>query len=280
MSTLVTLMLGWLQIYGYPVLWLCICIAAMGAPLPIGLLLLASGAFAALGDFNLGILFITALSASVCGDGLGYLTGRKVGTRILTWLSQTRRIRFLSPKVLARSQEYFQRRGIWAVFLSRCVVPALGGTINILAGAEGYPYRKFVVADVIGEALGIGPALILGFIFGASWEDVGEVLTTISTLTILLLIAGYLIVLLMRTLKRMKTGREEIKTENSAEIKALQMDIAGTQQQQKKSNKKNNLKATPFLATLRRVQTYKSTDGLHTPYSFPKETTSNPGRRD
>ncbi|GCE26047.1 hypothetical protein KDA_15310 [Dictyobacter alpinus] len=223
MNTLVPLLLSWLQLYGYPVLWICICIAAVGAPLPIGLLLLAAGAFAALGDFNLALLFITALSASVSGDSLGYFIGRKVGTRVIAWLSQTRRIRFLSPKVIARSQEYFQRRGIWAIFLTRCLLPALGGTTNILAGAESFPYRKFLLADILGEALGIAPPLILGFIFGASWEAVGDVLTTISILTAILLIAGYLVVLLLRTFHRMRTGRSETTAATSTKPEEFQM---------------------------------------------------------
>ncbi len=103
--------------------------------MPIGLALLAMGAFAALGDFNIFLLIAVTSTASICGDSCGYLLGRKIGRSLLTWLSKKRRIRFISPRVLERSQEYFQRHGAWAVLLSRCVVPAFGGTINILAGA-------------------------------------------------------------------------------------------------------------------------------------------------
>ncbi|GHO86866.1 DedA family protein [Dictyobacter formicarum] len=280
MNTLLPLILSWLQLYGYPVLWICVCVAAVGAPLPIGLLLLATGAFAALGDFNLFLLFIIALSASVCGDSIGYFIGRKVGTRVIAWLTRQKRFRFISPKVINRSQEYFQSRGGWAVFLSRCLAPALGGTINILAGAERYPYRKFLLADATGEALGIIPPLILGFAFGASWEAVGNLLTTISILTLLLLIAIYLIVLLIRTLRKMKPGQAQTTIEETGESATSHKKAQDSKFRYKQSGKEKNPKTTLFLATLRRVQTYKSTDGLHTGYSFPKETTSNPRRRD
>ncbi|GLV57710.1 hypothetical protein KDH_45460 [Dictyobacter sp. S3.2.2.5] len=280
MNTLLPLMITWLQLYGYPVLWICVCIASIGAPLPIGLLLLATGAFAALGDFNIFALFITALSASVCGDSIGYYIGQKVGTRVIARLLRQKRYRFISPKVINRSQEYFQHRGGWAVFLSRCLVPALGGTINILAGTEGYPYRKFLLADSTGEALGIFPPLVLGFAFGASWEAVGNLLTIISILTLLLLIAIYLIVLLIRTLRKMKPGQAQATEEETGEPTTSQKKVQDSKFHYKQSGKEKNPKTTPFLATLRRVQTYKSTDGLHTGYSFPKETTSNPRRRD
>ncbi|GCF07477.1 DedA family protein [Dictyobacter arantiisoli] len=222
MSTLLPLILTWLQIYGYPALWVCVCIAAIGLPLPIGLLLLATGAFAALGDFNVILLFITTLTASVCGDSIGYLIGRKLGSRIIDWLSTQKRIRFISPKVVVRSQEYFQRRGIWAIFLSRCLVPALGGSINILAGAERYPYRKFLLADALGETIGIMPSLILGFAFGTSWEEINNLMTTASILLFLLLIAVYLVVLLVRTLRRMQAARAQTEITAETEPKKLQ----------------------------------------------------------
>src|SRR5579864_7284186 len=45
MSSLLPPLLHWLHEYGYPVLWLTVLIAAVGVPLPIGLVLLAVGAF-------------------------------------------------------------------------------------------------------------------------------------------------------------------------------------------------------------------------------------------
>lgn len=164
------------------------------------------GALAGLGDFNLFSLIAVAGSASVCGDSCGYLIGRQVGRRIIAWLSVKRR--FISPQILERSQEYFQRRGAWAILLSRCVVPALGGTINILAGAERYPFRRFLLYDISGEIAGAALPLILGYIFGVSWEAASTLLTTISLLVVALLVVIYLICSLVRMLRRMHTTRQ------------------------------------------------------------------------
>src|SRR5947209_5206057 len=75
-------LIGALQHYGYPALWLIVFVAAAGAPISGSLLLFAAGAFAALGDLNMVILFPVALSAAVMGDNLGYFIGRRVGTQI------------------------------------------------------------------------------------------------------------------------------------------------------------------------------------------------------
>ena len=279
MSTLLPTLISWLQLYGYPALWLCVYIAAVGIPLPVSLILLALGAFTALGDFNLPLLAITTISASVCGDCTGYWIGRKVGQPLVIWLGRQNRFRLISPKALQRSQSYFARHGSWAIFLSRCLIPALGGAINILAGAEVFPFLRFFLIDLIGETLGALPPLILGYIFGASWEAIGNLLSQISTLLLILLIAAYLIRLLIRTIRNARVNYRAAHTiEKNAEVEIFNDSVS--QLSHKKSIHQNHPKKTYLFATLRKVETYKSTDGLHSNYNFPTETRSNTGHGD
>ena len=168
MSVFLPTLLVWLQEFGYPVLWLCAFVSAFGLPIPTILLLLAAGAFAALGDFNIVILILVAFTASVCGDNLGYVVGRRFGTRFLIWLAHRPRLRLLTPQRLEQTQDYFNRHGAWAIFLSRFVIIALGGIINLLAGSERYHYPRFLLFDVPGELLGAMIPLFLGYLFSAS----------------------------------------------------------------------------------------------------------------
>jgi membrane protein DedA with SNARE-associated domain len=81
MSSLLPLLLHWLHEYRYPMLWLTVLIAAVGIPLPISQVLLAVGAFAGYGDFNLALLIGVTITASSCGNDIGYFVGRRWGSR-------------------------------------------------------------------------------------------------------------------------------------------------------------------------------------------------------
>lgn len=219
MSVFLNAILTFFLNYGYPALWVSIFIAAAGVPLPVALVLLAAGAFAALGDFNVFLLALVSITASVAGDTVGYLVGRKWGSRALDWLSRSRLgTRLFSPRAIVRSREQFNRRGGWAVFLTRFLIAALGGITNLLAGSELFPFRTFLACDIPGEVIGAVLPLSLGYAFGTSWEDVGNILSQFSLLFLALLVAILLFVRLLRysrSIKRMQAARNVVATKSS-----------------------------------------------------------------
>lgn len=204
MNTLLPYLLTWLQEYGYPILWLSVFIGAVGIPLPNSLVLLAAGAFAALGDFNFALLALISISAFVAGDNTSYWIGRRWGSKVLTWSEG----RLIQPQTLARSRSSFERLGGWAVFISRFLVSALGGAINLLAGAELYPYRRFLAYDLAGETLGALLPLTLGYVFGASWDVVGDLLGSFSLFVLALLAALVLGHQTWRLFRRMRQASQ------------------------------------------------------------------------
>ncbi len=208
MSQFLSPLRAFFQAYGYPALWITIFIAAIGAPLPIDLLLLAAGAFAALGDFNIFVLALIAISSSVCGDNIGYLLGSRWGSQARAWLEHARvGKRLLPPHALANAHTSFTRYGGWAVLLSHCLIGALGGVMNLVAGSERFPYRTFLVCDIAGEMLGAILPLVLGLAFAASWEALGDVLGGLSFLLLSLLVTALLLVRLLGYAHRAKHGR-------------------------------------------------------------------------
>ncbi len=200
MSSLLLLLLHWLHEYGYPMLWLTVLIGAVGVPLPISVMLLAVGAIAARGDFNIVLLIGITIIASSCGDSVGYFIGRGWGSRTLSWLVQPRRLHVLPARTITRSRLYFKRSGGWAIFFSRFLLSALGGVVNLLAGAECYPYRHFLVYDVTGETLGAVIPLLLGNALGACWEAGSDLLGALTRFAFIL----FLVILFVSRLLRRK----------------------------------------------------------------------------
>ncbi len=216
MSAILPVLITWVQLYGYPVLWVTIFIAAIGLPLPISLMLLAAAAFAVVGDFNIFVLEIITVTASCCGDNVGYWIGKRWGGQLLDRIEKPGKHKWISPNSVSRSRLYFQRHGGWAVFFSRFLVSGLGGVINIVAGADRYTYKKFVLYDLFGEAIGAAIPLTLGYIFNASWETVGDILGAFSgfilALGIFLVLAWQCINILRRIRvrsKALKKGQAE-----------------------------------------------------------------------
>jgi membrane-associated protein len=206
MSSLLPLLLHWLHEYGYPMLWLTVFIAAVGIPLPISLVLLAVGAFAGYGDFHIVLLIVITITASSCGDNVGYFIGRSWGSRTLHWLVQPRRVHVIPAHTITRSRLYFKRRGGWAIFFSRFLFSALGGVMSLLAGAERYPYSHFLLYDVTGETLGAVIPLSLGYALGACWEAGSDLLGALSGFAFFL----FLVMLLVRRLVKMLPHSKEM----------------------------------------------------------------------
>jgi membrane-associated protein len=216
-----------LQQYGYLALWLIVFVASAGAPISGSLALFASGAFASLGDFNVFILFPTALSAAVMGDNLTYFIGFRVGAPILEWIGRQKRFRWMTPEAIERGRAYFRERTGLAIFITRFLLVVLGGPINLLAGTERYPYRKFLFWDASGQALGVIIPVGLGFIFAESWEEVAGVFGAFSSLVLTALIALILTVYLLRKIRQRRQARakaEAVAGKESIAVPALSIE--------------------------------------------------------
>lgn len=209
MSVFLAPLLTFLEAYGYPVLWLTTFVAAIGIPLPLTLVLLAAGAFSAQGDFNVALLAVIAVSAAIPGDCVGYLIGRRWGSRVLVWVPGTRLGRRIMPQeAIERARADFQRHGGWAIFLTRFLLSALGSVTNIIAGAGDYPFGRFLGWDVAGEMVGNVSNLAVGFLVGASWEAAADVLGTVSFFLLALLCLVALGYQLTRSSARRANARE------------------------------------------------------------------------
>ncbi|MBK1720723.1 DedA family protein [Thiocystis violacea] len=135
----------WLHEYGYPVLALAIAIEGIGIPAPGGMLMAAAALLAGKGEMSLTAVLITAWSAAVVGDNLGYWIGRRGGRRLLLRAGINRRR-------LRRFDGFFRRFGAWLILFGRF----FDGTRQLdglVAGGLRLPWLRFFIADLIGSGL-------------------------------------------------------------------------------------------------------------------------------
>ena len=114
---------------------------------------------------NLGVVVIGSFLAAVAGSQIGYLIGRKFGTRLFKPDA-----RIFKTKYLEQAHAFFERRGDRAVVIAR-FIPFVRTIVPMLAGAGRMPQRSFLTANIVGAALWAGGIPLLGFFLG---HQIGE----------------------------------------------------------------------------------------------------------
>jgi membrane protein DedA with SNARE-associated domain len=148
---------GLIHAYGYSAIFVIIMLESIGLPLPGESLLIAVALYAAsTHHLNIFIIVPLATAGAICGDQIGYLIGRWIGSRLLTrW---GRKIG-LSDERLELGRFLFRKYGGGVVFLGRFVA-ILRTFVAILAGANKMPWQRFLLWNSLG---GITWTALYGF---------------------------------------------------------------------------------------------------------------------
>jgi membrane-associated protein len=185
--------LDWLityfRIYGIPVLGGAVLLQSNGIPTGANFLVIAAGAFAYAGEFDMLALFIWVWLFNIIGDSVGYYLWNGFGARLLDKLTYLEK--YLSSSLI-KSRYYLEKYGQTSLLITRFLVSGLGPPMNILSGLTGYSFRRFLIAIVPGEFLWTGFNLGMGYWFGDSWETVGIIMN--QYLSWILSISGLVLV--------------------------------------------------------------------------------------
>ena len=176
--------------YGAPALFGIVAIAAIGVPLPITLLLIVAGSMISQGAMNLWWAIGAAAAGSVLGDLCGYAIGRWGGPAIVARLSG-----LLGNRVDLQAMEAKVKAwGGPGIFLTRWLLSPLGPWINLASGTAGYPWRRFLFWDILGEITGAAVFISLGRFFSdrvmSLYAVLGDLTWAIAAL-LLAIILGY-----------------------------------------------------------------------------------------
>ncbi len=133
----------------YLIVGLVIMTESLGIPLP-GEIVLVSAALLSSQHHELSPLWVGvfASAGAIIGDSIGYMIGRKGGARLFAWAGRKFPKHF-GPEHIAKAQDLFKRRGVWAVFFGRFIalLRILSGP---LAGSLHMPYGRFLAANALG----------------------------------------------------------------------------------------------------------------------------------
>ena len=187
--------------YGAPILGLILFIGALGVPFPGTFLVVAVGAFCRQGLLSWSVTGLVAFICVVLGDCLSYSMGYYAREPVLN--------RFRSSQQWAQAEKSFQRWGGMSVFLTRFLVTGIAVPVNLLAGTGSFPFWRFLIYDVLGEAIWIFGYGGLGYIFGTQWELVSDFISNFGGFALGLVILGIGIWLGIRRFRAIEQARSE-----------------------------------------------------------------------
>jgi membrane protein DedA with SNARE-associated domain len=155
----------WCRDYGYPVLFAFVILENAGIPVPGETAVLAGGFLASKAGgyrFHIGLVILLVFVAAVLGDNFGFWMGRRWAR---PYLLRGRRFLLLTPAILDKADNYFERFGSWTIFFARFIT-GLRVVGALAAGTCGMPWRRFLFANASGAITWATTISLVGYFLG------------------------------------------------------------------------------------------------------------------
>ena len=202
MSDFSNLLIECFRNYNIWFLSIIIVLQCIGIPTGASLVVLASGAFAYAGEFNVVVLLFEIWFFAWLGDNISYIMWKFIGGKVL---SRHIKIKTYFNSKISRAESYLNKYGRSTVFFTRFIMGAMGPFVNAAAGITQYKLWTFSLFVALGELFWTCIYLGLGYWFGDSWESIVPIVTQfgqfLSYVAILIIIL-YFFVKLLRNKKR------------------------------------------------------------------------------
>lgn len=211
-SSVVDQLLDWLMPlfsnWGYLIVFVGVFLESIfltGWIAPGTTVILIGSFFAAQGELNIYMLWVTSVVAALLGDNVGYFIGRRMGRQVMERYEEKPK----QPSGLEMSQRFFARYGGITVLFGR-MISGVDAFIPLTAGTSGMPHWKYMAYDVPGVMLWSGLFCALGYFFGENWQTIDKVIGWLGwgALGLIVLAVAAILVFRHRVKKRGQAAEE------------------------------------------------------------------------
>jgi membrane protein DedA with SNARE-associated domain len=175
-----------------------------GLPISSEIVVPLGGALASQGKLNLVLVIAVASLANLTGSLIAFWLTRRYGERIV--LSRLGRRLGLSRGHLRLANRFFERFGLWAVFIGR-LLPIVRTYISFPAGVSKIGYLRFVLATVAGAIPWNFALAYAGYKLGQQYQTVAKDISPF----VIPIAAGVVVLLVLAWWFGRKLGEEEEK---------------------------------------------------------------------
>jgi membrane protein DedA with SNARE-associated domain len=174
---LISLVSAW----GYIAIFVTMVGESAGLPISSEIVVPLGGALASLNKLGFGppvvqLILVVAVSslANLSGSLIAFYLTRRFGELVV--LSRFGRWLGLSKGHLRLANRFFDRWGLWAVFLGR-LLPIVRTYISFPAGLSKIGYVRFIVVSLLGAIPWNAGLAYAGYLAGQHWEQVATTLS-------------------------------------------------------------------------------------------------------
>ena len=161
-------MIHWVQSGGYIGIFLAMVLESACIPLPSEVIMPFGGFLAWAGHLQLWMVIVMGTLGNIVGSLVAYYVGKLGGRAVITRYG---RYIHITGRNLKKAEQWFDRRGEWAVFIGR-LLPGIRTFISLPAGIAQMNVVKFTLFSSIGSLPWVATLAYAGYQLGQNWEGI------------------------------------------------------------------------------------------------------------
>ena len=153
--------------WSYPAIFAVAVIDAFFPVVPSETLVILGGNLASSGDLNFLLVVLAGATGAIIGDNISYWIGYFVGERTVKRVFRSEK----AHRRLEWAERTLDERGAYIILIAR-FIPGGRTAVTFSAGyVPTFPWRRFIVYDVVAGVLWATYAASLGYFGGKTFED-------------------------------------------------------------------------------------------------------------